>query len=115
LTALKAVNAQIFDAEDFAAALAEANEAYVPLTRDLLRLLFFAGAIGNLVGAGQSEKTYMQFYHRRDESEIYVKGKFILHHALVHAWNVPRTRRTKDATGRTTGSSTRLGGFSRPT
>jgi hypothetical protein len=115
LTALKAINAQIFDAEDFAVALAEANEAYVPLTRDLLRLLFFAGAIGNFVGAGQSEKTYMQFYHRRDESEIYVKGKFILHHALVHAWNVPRTRRTKDATGRTTGSSTRLGGFSRPT
>ncbi|HEU4540623.1 MAG TPA: hypothetical protein VFR23_05805, partial [Jiangellaceae bacterium] len=65
---------------------------------DLLRLLFFAGAIGNLVGAGQSEKTYMQFYHRRDESEIYVKGMFILHHALVHAWNLPRTRRTKDAT-----------------
>lgn len=95
LTALKAINARIFDAEDFATALADTDAAFAPLAKDLLRLLFFAGAIGNLVGAGQSEKSYMQFYHRRDESEIYVKGQFILHHALVHAWSVPWTRHAK--------------------
>jgi hypothetical protein len=93
VTALKAINAQLFMASDFATALEETNAVFTPIASDLLRLLFFAGAIGNWVGGGQSEKSYMQFYHRRDESEIYLGGTFILHHALVHAWSVPRRRR----------------------
>jgi len=36
-------------------------------------------------------KSYMQFYHRRDESEIYLKGEFVLHNALIHAWGMRRT------------------------
>jgi hypothetical protein len=35
------------------------------------------------------QKSRTQFYHRRDESEIYLKGKFILHNALLHAWAMP--------------------------
>ena len=51
----------------------------------LLKLLFFAGAIGNLVG----NDSYMRFVHRRDDSEIYLRGTLILQGTLCHAWNVP--------------------------
>jgi hypothetical protein len=90
LTALKAINKQTFDAKEFQAALADVSSGLAGKSNDLLRLLFFAGAIGNYVG-GVHDKSYMQFYHRRDESEIYLKGKFVLHHALIHAWGLRRT------------------------
>ncbi|WP_369144009.1 hypothetical protein [Streptomyces sp. R44] len=53
----------------------------------VLTWLFFAGALGNLRGGSE---TYMQFYHRREDTDVYLKGKLVLHNALVHAWNVPR-------------------------
>jgi hypothetical protein len=31
----------------------------------------------------------MQFYHRRDDAQLYLHGSFILHNALCHAWNIP--------------------------
>ncbi|MEU2625495.1 hypothetical protein [Kitasatospora sp. NPDC007106] len=52
-----------------------------------LTWLFFAGALGNLRGGAE---TYMQFYHRRDDTDVYLKSKLVLHNALVHAWNIPR-------------------------
>lgn len=86
LTALKSINKQTFDAEEFRRALKNADVTFTEKKADdLLRLLFFAGAIGNQVG-GLRDKSYMQFYHRRDESEIYLKGRFVLHNALIHAW-----------------------------
>lgn len=91
ISALKAINKQTFDRKEFKQALS-AQDKDVPLdVDDLLRLLFFAGAIGNYVGGGHKEKSYMQFYHRREESEIYLGGRFVLHHALIHAWGLRRT------------------------
>jgi len=90
LTALKAINKQTFDTREFRRALGDANLQLVPDADNLMRLLFFAGAIGNYVG-GFYDKSYMQFYHRRDESEIYLRGTFVLHHALIHAWGLRRT------------------------
>jgi hypothetical protein len=90
LTALKAINKQQFDAAEFRRALKDATTTPPEKADDLLRLLFFAGAIGNHVG-GMRDKSYMQFYHRRDESEIYLKGRFVLHHALIHAWGSRRS------------------------
>ena len=52
----------------------------------ILTWLFFAGALGNLVG-GRGE-FYLQYYHRREEAEIYLRGKLILHNALARAWNI---------------------------
>jgi hypothetical protein len=90
LAALKAINKQKFEADEFRKALAAVSKKTTLDADDLLRLLFFAGAIGNYVG-GLKDKSYMQFYHRREESEIYLKGAFILHNALIHAWGMRRT------------------------
>ncbi|WP_457149794.1 P-loop ATPase, Sll1717 family [Mycobacteroides abscessus] len=87
VTALQYLNSQKFTRSDFKARLGEAKgEAITDREADrLLKLLFFAGAIGNLVG----NDSYMRFFHRRDDSEIYLKGNLILHGTLCHAWNVP--------------------------
>ncbi|MGA5506875.1 P-loop ATPase, Sll1717 family [Streptomyces umbrinus] len=53
----------------------------------ILTWLFFAGALGNVRGGAEN---YLQFYHRREDTDVYLKGKLILHNALVHAWNIPR-------------------------
>jgi hypothetical protein len=86
ISALQHIGRQRFDRPDFIKELAALDPSQDP--DRLLTLLFYAGAIGNLV-AGRSQ-SYLQFYHRRDESEIYLRGNFLLHNALVHAWNVPR-------------------------
>jgi hypothetical protein len=87
ISALKSLGKQEFDRDDFRRALIDLDLG-IPLNdAKLLELLFYAGAIGNVVGSG--DKRYMQFYHRRDESEIYIRGKFILHNALLHAWAMP--------------------------
>ncbi len=87
ISALKGLDTQQFDAAEFTAKLQEVGGATVSPQR-LLTLLFYAGAVGNVV-AGRSE-SYMHFYHRREDSEVYLKGSFILHNALVHAWNIQR-------------------------
>jgi hypothetical protein len=87
ISALKGLGKQEFDREEFKKALTELDLEKTPDERRLLELLFYAGAIGNIVGTGNER--YLQFYHRRDESEIYLRGRFILHNALVHAWAMP--------------------------
>jgi hypothetical protein len=87
ISALKSLGKQEFDRADFKNALTDLDIQPPPNDGRLLELLFYAGAIGNVVGRG--DRRYMQFYHRRDESEIYLKGKFILHNALIHAWAMP--------------------------
>lgn len=101
LTALKSINKRDFDAQEFQRALSEMEPRPDVNADDLLRLLFFAGAIGNYVG-GMGDKAYMQFYHRRDESEIYLRGKFILHNALIHAWGLRRNMAAGDDEGEAT-------------
>lgn len=88
LAALKAIGKQRFDRDEFKAAIVDTGVEKVNVDK-LLKLLFFAGAIGN--SDGRQGKTYMQFYHRRDESEIYLKGLFVLHNALIHAWGLRRS------------------------
>lgn len=87
VTALQYLEKQKFDREEFKAKLGEVRgEPVTDREADrLLKLLFFAGAIGNLVG----NDSYMRFVHRRDDSEIHLRGKLILHSTLCHAWNVP--------------------------
>lgn len=87
ITALKNLGKQEFDRADFKRSLTDLDLQPSPNDGRLLGLLFYAGAIGNVVGSG--DRRYMQFYHRRDESEIYLKGRFILHNALIHAWAMP--------------------------
>jgi hypothetical protein len=87
IAALQSLNKQRFNREEFASALdsLEDDRQYSPSR--LLTFLFYAGAIGNYVM--RRDETYMQFYHRRDEAEIYLKGQFLLHDALIHAWGMP--------------------------
>jgi hypothetical protein len=87
VTALQYMTSQKFTRSDFKEKLSDARgEGVSDQEADrLLKLLFFAGAIGNLVG----NDSYMRFYHRRDDSEIYLRGTLILHGTLCHAWNIP--------------------------
>lgn len=87
ISALQHLGKQRFTREEFTKALDELEDdiAYDP--RRLLTFLFYAGAIGNYIM--RKDETYLQFYHRRDDSEIYLHGQFILHNALIHAWGMP--------------------------
>ena len=87
ISALKSLGKQEFDRDEFQQELASVGGEESFNDGNLLELLFYAGAIGNMIG--RENDRYMQFYHRRDESEIYLKGRFILHNALVHAWAMP--------------------------
>lgn len=89
VSALQYLDSQKFDRLSFKTHLSEARGSMVSDQEadKLLKLLFFAGAIGNLVG----NDSYMRFYHRRDDSEIYLRGPLILHSTLCHAWGVPFT------------------------
>lgn len=90
ISALQHINKQSFSRQDFDQALAATGYPDDgPRVDRLLTLLFYAGAIGNRV-AGRHD-SYMQFYHRRDESEIYLRGTFELHNALIHGWGMRRT------------------------
>jgi len=96
MAALRAIGKQTFNAEEFRLALDGLETPAGSEATQLLKLLFYAGAIGNYV-AGRDE-SYMQFYHRRDDSDIYLKGSFVLHHALIHAWGMRRTKSARPAT-----------------
>ncbi len=90
INAIRSIGKQQFDRAEFVAALEALERAPDTDPDQLLRLLFFAGALGNYVG--HRDESYMQFYHRRDDTEIYLRGAFILHHALIHAWGMRRTK-----------------------
>lgn len=87
LNALQTLQRQRFDRPAFAHQLKLLGVDDAAVVNRLLKLLFFAGAIGNEVRVPGG--SYMQFYHRRDDAELYLQGSFILHNALCHAWNIP--------------------------
>jgi hypothetical protein len=87
LDALQFVGKHHFTRSEFRSRLDGAHPELVEQSDRLLRLLFMAGAIGNLVPG--SAKNYAQFYHRKDNAQIYLQGSFILHNALVRAWGIP--------------------------
>ena len=88
ISALKNLGKQEFDRNDFKKALDDLDLAEPADDGRLLEMLFYAGALGNVIDTRGGER-YMRFYHRRDDSEIYLRGKFILADPLVHAWGVP--------------------------
>jgi hypothetical protein len=88
LSALQSLTSQLFDRRKFSSALADLGYDDTPTVDRLLKLLFFAGAIGNYVRRSDGQESYLQFYHRRDDAEIYLKGGLIMHGALCHAWNI---------------------------
>lgn len=100
MTAIQEIGRQTFTATEFRVVLAAQTPRVDAEADRLLKLLFFAGAIGNYIA--HTNESYMQFYHRRDDSQIYLKGTFILHHALIHAWAM---RRTKSAGSASTNAS----------
>ncbi len=87
LSALQSLGKQRFNAGEFTSALRDIRPELSSAASRILTLLFFSGAIGNV--APGREKSYVQFYHRRNDSEVYLKGSFVLHNALVHAWQIP--------------------------
>lgn len=87
LDALQSLERQRFSKAMFARQLASIGESRAEVVDRLLKLLFFAGAIGNEVRIQGG--SYMQFYHRRDDSEVHLQGNFVLHNALCHAWTIP--------------------------
>ena len=80
---------QLFDYPQYVAALKDLGFGDPGVPENLLRLLFFAGGIGNYVRRKDGQESYLQFYHRRDDSEIYSKGQLTMHNSLCYAWNVP--------------------------
>lgn len=90
IAALQSLDKQKFTFKEFEAALAASGESSIELATRLITLLFFAGAVGNTVEIKGG--SYMQFYHRRDDTNIYLKGTLILHTALAHAWSIPFTQ-----------------------
>lgn len=87
LSALQSLGSSEFLRSDFRKAIEEVGPDIAHKADSLLRLLFFAGAIGNRVG--NKADSYLQFYHRRDDTEVYLKGVLTLHNALVYAWSLP--------------------------
>jgi hypothetical protein len=78
---------RMFTVDEFAEEYSgnRANASRIEAER-ILTGLFYAGALGNVVG--ERGEFYLQYYHRREESEIYLKGRLLLHNALARAWNI---------------------------
>lgn len=86
LNALQGIRKAVFSRDDFLTSLQhEIDGADLSLANELLRTFFMAGAIGNKLST--SNKSYLQFYHRRDDVQIYLRGQFILANPLTYAWS----------------------------
>ena len=86
--ALRDLGARRFTFDDYKTSLENVSSGVsVPSADEALRWLFFAGAIGNEVGNGDTR--YLQFFHRRDDNDIYLRGTLLVHNALVYAWALP--------------------------
>lgn len=85
--ALRNVGARRFTRDAYKKALENLDSTAAPGADDALKWLFFAGAIGNEVGKGETR--YLQFFHRRDDNDVYLHGNLVVHNALTYAWAVP--------------------------
>ncbi|WP_128502454.1 P-loop ATPase, Sll1717 family [Streptomyces inhibens] len=75
-----------FTRQEFEGLFAEACQTHSCDLDELLQQFFFSGAIANFI-SGRSEN-YVQFYHRRDYSDLNIRGPFLLHNALTLGLNV---------------------------
>ncbi len=85
LHALKVLPGRTFSRTDYYNALRRSSPGLQEKCEEFLRMLFFAGALGNQFGTGG--KRYLVFYHRRDDTSLSLQGTLILHNALAHAWS----------------------------
>lgn len=85
LNALKFLPHSQFTRSDYRNCIATHSPGLESKADEFLRLLFFAGALGNLFRTGNER--YMVFYHRRNDVDLNVQGTLILHNALTHAWS----------------------------
>lgn len=85
LNALKWMDETKFTRSDYRRSLAKHSPGLEEKADEFLRLLFFAGALGNLFDNGGER--YMVFYHRRNDVDLNVQGTLVLHNALTHAWS----------------------------
>lgn len=114
LDALRDMGKDQFVAEDFAHARfgEDLSRDQIEQANEMLRWFFFAGALGNIKGG--SDASYLQFFHRRDDSDVYIRGPLRLHTALIYAWAIPRRRRRR-GNGKKGGGQARTGTVNRPT
>lgn len=85
LNALKWMEEPRFTRSDYRRSLQKHFPGLEVKADQFLRLLFFAGALGNLFDNGGER--YMVFYHRRNDVDLNVQGTLVLHNALTHAWS----------------------------
>ena len=82
---ISALPYRVVRVEDLKQALAEAGLEDAIGVQELGEYLFLQGALGNYL----EEPDYIQFYHRRDTYKFQRKGPWVLHTALVYAFNIP--------------------------
>jgi hypothetical protein len=85
LQALKWMEDSRFTRGDYRRSLQKHFPGLETKADEFLRLLFFAGALGNLFDNGGER--YLVFYHRRNDVDLNVQGTLVLHNALTHAWS----------------------------
>ena len=86
LDTLRSLNLSQFTYDQFYNEVNEIKLTSHAQAKRILTLLFHAGAIGNVTPGMKS--SYVQFYHRRDDANLYLKGSFVLHNALTYAWSI---------------------------
>lgn len=79
---------RVVSTSDLHQALAEAGVDDDISVQEFGEYLFLQGAIGNYL----EEPEYVQFYHRRDTYRFKRRGPWVLHTALVYAYNIPWAR-----------------------
>jgi AAA ATPase domain len=85
---IAALPLRVFRADDLENAMKEAGVDGSITATALGEYLFLQGAIGNYL----AEAEYIQFYHRRDTHSFQRRGPWVLHNALVYAFNIPWAR-----------------------
>jgi hypothetical protein len=86
---ISALPLRVVTASDLKQALVIAGVGDSVGAEELGEYLFLQGAIGNYL----EEPEYVQFYHRRDMYKFQRKGPWVLHTALVYAFNIPWAKR----------------------
>lgn len=85
---ISALPLRVVTAANLRQALIEAGVETDIGVQDFGEYLFLQGALGNYL----EEPEYVQFYHRRDTYKFQRSGPWVLHTALVYAYNLPWAR-----------------------
>ncbi|WP_336157482.1 P-loop ATPase, Sll1717 family [Amycolatopsis sp. VC5-11] len=83
---LQRIGTRVFNREQFMRSFDQCGLAEFADGDRVLEYLFLAGAIGNLVPTQNEDR--IQFYHRRNTSQLNARGPLIMHGALVYGLNL---------------------------